>query len=963
VDLPALPSHATSQDDQKEHLKPDDEDDAATWASSMADSLSPDHAPFLSNGAKAVSSPSTTTASTTGLSIKEKAQRSGGATAANAQRVLLSSSSMKSQLHRTVRSENIGDVADVEGGEQKSSGKQSLGIWQDRNADHHRQQKSEDNDDDGSWLIEGESAADEDDDRHAAAANLLGQQLHNARMPSTIAEESTHCEGDDTEDELAMRTSATDEHNRETSNVCPINFPRKTASMGDLHVTARSEPTSIFLSPLHSPQSAAGATPTPVTTSSDSGGVNPTQISLLSQQQLQLPNDLSSDKPARVILPMKPLKRPDASQNSSTNFEPYYGITNFLQGISTQFFRPHYTEPLAAATWIGFWALLHVTCANYVLTPMRDAIALAVGVRYMPKLTLASTLLALCSSVPIGWLFEAPDPNRRRLWKRMGLTRGETQGTSLALFYRFFALILLSYAVGFPLIEWLISHPENVAVEEMVEGMLVGVEQQQQQQNIFEDRESAGFGAFVLSAVAWIRWNIPGASTLLSMIGQSLYIAFFLVVHLMKLHSLSLVWGVTSEAMEYEDVARQKVASVPNTADIMVDSAESASAAKTLTRYQRLALIGFGGTLGGILGSMLASSLAQILYLPGLLVLAAVLLEVSAQLSIELGRIMQKHWEEQQLFQSTNDLGSLVDTSMRRSVSLGSMKRIGSGNSLNRLRSSSESKNGGASPFPSPATSPRGSESSSTMTEESVAKEDTFVQRLLRGIKTIFSSRLLMAIFTYNALYASTTVLLSFQRAALVANRNETTSKEADMAFLANINMASSVAIFALQASGAGAFVAQSCGQQGTLSLMPLIRLAGVLALAWWHHTSDGQPPNLMAFLLVDECCKIMNLAVAKPVRESLWRGLSNEARYEAKPIVDTLANRWGGGSAAFLVSTLNKTLDLFGVPAAADGSRMVFGYPPILFLCIIIAAWWSVVSADLGQIRKRIDVELKKRQ
>ena len=219
-----------------------------------------------------------------------------------------------------------------------------------------------------------------------------------------------------------------------------------------------------------------------------------------------------------------------------------------------------------------------------------------------------------------------------------------------------------------------------------------------------------------------------------------------------------------------------------------------------------------------------------------------------------------------------------------------------------------------------------------------------------------------MAIFTYNALYASTTVLLSFQRAALVANRSDSTSVQADTAFLANINMASSVAIFALQASGAGAYVASVCGPRGTLSLMPLIRLAGVLCLAWWHQFSNGKPPNLMVFLVVDECCKIMNLAVAKPVRESLWRGLSNEARYEAKPIVDTLANRWGGGSAAFLVSFINKTLDVLGI-MPENGVRNVLGFPPITFLCIIIAAWWAVVSADLGQVRRNIDLELKKRQ
>ena len=324
---------------------------------------------------------------------------------------------------------------------------------------------------------------------------------------------------------------------------------------------------------------------------------------------------------------------------------------------------------------------------------------------------------------------------------------------------------------------------------------------------------------------------------------------------------------------------------------------------------------------------------------------------------------MQKHWEEQQIFQSSSDLASL-DASMKRSVSLNSMKRISSGNSLSSQHMKRVASGNSIHRVHSNAElnqSTTGNRSDSPTLE--TFNDDSFFQRLLRGVTTILRSRLLMSIFTYNALYASTTVLLSFQRAALVTNRSSTKSTEADTAFLANVNMASSLAIFVLQATGLGASLANWCGPRGTLSLMPLIRLLGVLALAWWHRVSGGQPPNLLIFLVVDECCKIMNLAVAKPVRESLWRGLSNEARYEAKPIVDTLANRWGGGSAAFLVSFLSKCLDLFGVEPGPDGVRNLFGFPPIILLCLVIAAWWTAVSADLGMIRTRIDAELKKMQ
>ena len=258
---------------------------------------------------------------------------------------------------------------------------------------------------------------------------------------------------------------------------------------------------------------------------------------------------------------------------------------------------------------------------------------------------------------------------------------------------------------------------------------------------------------------------------------------------------------------------------------------------------------------------MLASSLARFLNLSGLLLVAAFLLEISAELSIELGRIMQKHWEEQQLFisrSSCQDFAAL-DSSMKRSASLGSMKRVASGNTLHlsHLASNSQPKGltrvSSVSSIPLPSGSP-GSNANAMSTAKingysssatgAHVDENTFSQRLMRGISTILSSRLLMAIFTYNALHASTSVLLSFQRAELVASRNKRVNVSADTAFLARINMASSLAVFVLQASGLGTSVAHRCGSRGSLALMPLIRLFAVLSLAWWHKSSGGKPPS-----------------------------------------------------------------------------------------------------------------------
>ena len=409
---------------------------------------------------------------------------------------------------------------------------------------------------------------------------------------------------------------------------------------------------------------------------------------------------------------------------------------------------------------------------------------------------------------------------------------------------------------------------------------------------------------------------------------------------------------------------------------------------------------------------------AQTLKLSGLLIIAALLLELSAELSIELGQIMLRHWEEEQMDRNSNeDLASMIstavgsetssviindssvegplkrvissggmkrvvsgmsinsstsnndlasiDSSMKRVTSMGSMKRVASGCSISSLR---KGQGSGVSlnKLANDASKVEEKASTSPNEEEKIVDDNSFKQRLLRGVTTILRSRLLMTIFTYNALYATTTVLLSFQRAELVANRKsgQINSVDSDTAFLARINIASSLAVFALQASGLGALIANSLGQRGTLALMPLVRCGGVALLTLSHARSGGKPPDLIFFLVMDEFTKVINFSVAKPVRESLWRGLSNEARYEAKPIVDTLANRWGGGSAAFLVALLDRIMTFTGLgEVLLDGTKQLFGFPPLLILCGGSAVWWTVVSLDLGNIRHNIDLELKKHQ
>jgi hypothetical protein len=177
----------------------------------------------------------------------------------------------------------------------------------------------------------------------------------------------------------------------------------------------------------------------------------------------------------------------------------------------------------------------------------------------------------------------------------MGLTRGETQGTSLALFYRFFAGCVISYAVGFQFVDmrnngrldWIFGKNETTIGS--VDGLPTAD----------DDEATMQYNATALASALWK--SIP---YWLTQIGQFMYIAFFLVMHLMKLHSISLVWGVTTEAMEYEDVARKQQDMRRNNSLNNNNSNDDAdiSSSKKKTRLQRLALVGFGGTLGGVWG-------------------------------------------------------------------------------------------------------------------------------------------------------------------------------------------------------------------------------------------------------------------------------------------------------------------------------------------------------------------------
>lgn len=240
-----------------------------------------------------------------------------------------------------------------------------------------------------------------------------------------------------------------------------------------------------------------------------------------------------------------PLSPPPPPSNKTEEILYKYSKDSITGQLLTMLTRKlHLNNTRSGSALPGFLSLLLLTMANYMLAPMRDAAALAVGVSHIPTLTLASTILAIGSSVPVGWLFEAPNPIRwGKSWRdRVGLTRGETQGTSLALFLRCFAICLLGYALTFKALEWLHWNQPGDDNDGDDGDFLAGL------MEIFIYIEDEGIFTYIIRVIPKV----------LQKFGKVFYVAFFLVVHLMKLHSMSLIWGVTSEAMEYEEQAETR---------------------------------------------------------------------------------------------------------------------------------------------------------------------------------------------------------------------------------------------------------------------------------------------------------------------------------------------------------------------------------------------------------------------
>lgn len=158
------------------------------------------------------------------------------------------------------------------------------------------------------------------------------------------------------------------------------------------------------------------------------------------------------------------------------------------------------------------------------------------------------------------------------------------------------------------------------------------------------------------------------------------------------------------------------------------------------------------------------------------------------------------------------------------------------------------------------------------------------------GLTDILKSPYLLGICFFLFLYTFTSSFIYFQKQAIV--EDSLAGRGARVGFFSHINLIVSVTTFLIQlflTRGILSVLGLSLG----LALVPIITLAGFLALAQW--------PTLSTIALLDVVRKTANYAISRPSREVLFTVVSQREKYLAKNFIDTVVYRLGDSGAAAL--------------------------------------------------------------
>jgi len=198
------------------------------------------------------------------------------------------------------------------------------------------------------------------------------------------------------------------------------------------------------------------------------------------------------------------------------------------------------------------------------------------------------------------------------------------------------------------------------------------------------------------------------------------------------------------------------------------------------------------------------------------------------------------------------------------------------------------------------------------------------------GITEILHSPYLLGIAAYIVLMAISNTLIYFTQAAVISEATDTFSQR--VASFALFDQATQFATLLTQIFVTTHLI-KRLGVGLTLTIMPLITVAGFAVLAIW--------PLYGVMLIFAALHRAARYAVSRPARETLFSVVPPAEKYKAKPIIDVFLYRGG---------------DIAG--AAIEGSLRAagLGIGGLAGATVPLAAVWALLCIALGRTQQRKD-------
>jgi AAA family ATP:ADP antiporter len=202
--------------------------------------------------------------------------------------------------------------------------------------------------------------------------------------------------------------------------------------------------------------------------------------------------------------------------------------------------------------------------------------------------------------------------------------------------------------------------------------------------------------------------------------------------------------------------------------------------------------------------------------------------------------------------------------------------------------------------------------------------------RFWDGVTAVAASPYLLGVGLFIMLMTISNTLLYFTQANVVLDRADTFSER--LASFAQLNMLTQTMALLTQIFITTHLI-KRLGVGWTLSLLPLILVAGFAALAVW--------PIFAVFAMFQALFRAAEYATTRPARETLFSVIPVAQKYKAKPLIDVFIYRFG---------------DLAGTGIDRALAALGAGLASVAVAAVPLAAVWAALALALGRAQERLD-------